>query len=51
MPADTMGVEHSGAVAPNLFCASQNFVVLRKYNSFPPDMYFLPPDLKTWLRA
>ena len=47
-----------GQLPPNLFCAAQNFVVLRKIcfkhmiKIFPSRMYFAPlPNLKTWLRA
>jgi len=57
-PVDTVG--HLGAVTPNIFCASQNFLVLRKIcfkhiikiKIFPPLKCILPPQiLKTWLRA
>jgi len=41
-----VGVGHSGAVTPNLFCVSENFVVLRKQKSFPLNMYFSPQTLK-----
>jgi len=45
-PADARGIR--GQFAPNLFCASPNFVVLRKiwFNPSPLRMYFDPQTLK-----
>jgi len=49
---------HSGALTPNLFMHPE-ILVLRKIgykhmiktNIYPQKMYFVPPNLKIWLRA